>query len=141
MGQAHPPSRYLLRGCRPFLSDQLLLSTHTENQRWRSQAPEARPIERPVSQEAGPWGSSHHSTPAGAGRASSDTALPRTWLLGTVTVFEVSQRQENKENPSCQCDSDLENPEKGKSWLPASKGKRLPAGGHQGSLGFVSSCC
>lgn len=30
--------------------------------------------------------------------ASSDTALLRNWLLGTVTVFEVSQRQENKEN-------------------------------------------
>lgn len=40
-------------------------------------------------------------------------------------MFGVSQRQENKENPSCQCDSDLGNAEKGKSWLQASKGAGL----------------
>lgn len=51
-----------------------------------------------------------------------------------MTVVRVSQRQENKEDPSCQCDPDLENPEKGKSWL-------LAAGERLGSLGVVSSCC
>lgn len=68
-----------------------------------------------------------------------DRPLPllRTWLLGTVTVFGVSQRQENKESTCCQCDSDLENPEKGKSWLPASKGGRPPAGGHRGRLALL----
>lgn len=78
------------------------------------------------SQEQGP-SRSHCSTPAGTG---APLPLLRTWLSGTVTVFGVSQRQENKENPSCQCDSDLGNPEKGKSWLQASKGGRPPAGGH-----------
>lgn len=39
-----------------------------------------------------------------------------------AAVFRVSQRQENKENPSCQCDSDLETPEKGKSWPLTSRG-------------------
>lgn len=51
-----------------------------------------------------------------------------------MTVFGVSQRQENKENPSCQCDSDLENPEKGKSWLPASKGAGLLQAGIEEAL-------
>lgn len=80
-----------------------------------------------------------HCSPPPRPQQAQDRPLPllRTWLLGTVTVFGVSQRQENKESTCCQCDSDLENPEKGKSWLPASKGGRPPAGGHRGRLALL----
>lgn len=116
------------------------------DQRWCSQADrEARPTATPFPWKQGPWG--HDQCLAGSHcsphpqEQGHPLPLLRTWLLGTVSVFGVSWRQENKENPSCQCDSDLENPEKGKSWLLASKRGRPPAGRHRGSLGFVSSCC
>lgn len=44
-------------------------------------------------------------------------------MLGIV--FGIRQRRENKEDPSCQWDSDLENPGKGKSWLRTSKAAGL----------------
>lgn len=51
-------------------------------------------------------------------------------------MFEVSQKQENKENLPCQCDSDLENPEKGNSWLPASKGAGPLQAGIEGAFAW-----
>lgn len=57
----------------------------------------------PYSGKQDPWGcdlllaGSHCPTPAGAGAASATAKDRRTWLSGSVTLFGVSQAEEQRE--------------------------------------------